>query len=750
MRLPSEIVRTRCPAPGFDTPRPDLDATEADGQARAGADPSRRTARRELVITVIALLSTIGTACWLAWSLAEAGAAELDHGWLRGSKAVLFGAAVGAVAYGGVVYLLARLGWVRRQRLHRPASPGEVDADVFGAPAERLVVLVPSYREDVAVVRQTLLSAALQDYPNRRVVLLLDDPPGEVDAASQTVRNLPAAIDEMLAPMAGNVRAARDAYEARCATAIANASAERLRLAELYEQVANWFVEQAQREPVHDHTGSHFLAITFSRRAAELRDRATRLRHGLGDADDAETCARAYRRLVATFDVSLEVFERKRFANLSHEPNKAMNLNAYLGLMGGTFRMLQSDGGCQLVPGQEDPDLVVEDACWVLTLDADSLLVHDYASRLVQQMRQPEMGRVAVIQTPYSAVPGAPGLLERTAGATTDIMHLVHQGMTAYDATYWVGANALLRKTALLDVATFTQEGDNLVARFIQDRTVIEDTESSIDLVTRGWSLFNYPERLAFSATPPDYGSLLVQRRRWANGGLIILPKLVRHLATRARPRHWLCALMRVHYLVSLACVNVALLVLTSVPFADTLASPLLPLLCLPYFALYARDLKLTGYRSRDIGHVYALNLLLTPVNLGGVLKSLQQGITGRRIPFGRTPKVAARTPAPALYVFATGALLLLWSTGAAFDVAASRWSHAILAGTNAAVLAYAVTRFMGWRHCVQDLLLPVQHRRVDVAVPAQHVAAPPHRRLLPASPTTKPGLGLLPDPRDN
>ncbi|TMH25800.1 MAG: hypothetical protein E6H63_14345, partial [Betaproteobacteria bacterium] len=59
---------------------------------------------------------------------------------------------------------------------------------------------------------------------------------------------------------------------------------------------------------------------------------------------------------------------------------------------------------------------------------------------------------------------------------------------------------------------------------------VIEDTESSIDLINRGWQLYNYPERLAFSATPADFGALLIQRRRWANGGLIILPKLLRYL----------------------------------------------------------------------------------------------------------------------------------------------------------------------------------------------------------------------------
>ena len=33
---------------------------------------------------------------------------------------------------------------------------------------------------------------------------------------------------------------------------------------------------------------------------------------------------------------------------------------------------------------------------------------------------------------------------------------------------------------------------------------MIEDTESTVDLIDRGWRLYNYPDRLAYSATPPD------------------------------------------------------------------------------------------------------------------------------------------------------------------------------------------------------------------------------------------------------
>ena len=66
---------------------------------------------------------------------------------------------------------------------------------------------------------------------------------------------------------------------------------------------------------------------------------------------------------------------------------------------------------------------------------------------------------------------------------------------------------------------------------------MIEDTESTIDLAAHGWTLHNYPERLAYSATPPDFGSLCIQRHRWANGGLLIIPKLVRAVRQRRAAR---------------------------------------------------------------------------------------------------------------------------------------------------------------------------------------------------------------------
>ena len=54
--------------------------------------------------------------------------------------------------------------------------------------------------------------------------------------------------------------------------------------------------------------------------------------------------------------------------------------------------------------------------------------------------------------------------------------------MTQYGATFWVGANAVIRRVALDDIVEVSTEGGFEVRTYIQDRTVIEDTESSVDL----------------------------------------------------------------------------------------------------------------------------------------------------------------------------------------------------------------------------------------------------------------------------
>jgi hypothetical protein len=418
---------------------------------------------------------------------------------------------------------------------------------------------------------------------------------------------------------------------------------------------------------------------------------------------------REYSRLLGLFSADFCAFERKRYANLSKEVNKAMNLNSYISLMGKCVREIVGiDSELRVeICASGEPGIEIPDSDYLVTLDADSFLLRDYALRLVRFMEAAENARFAIVQTPYKAYPDAPIGLERIAGATTDIQYIVHQGFTHYNGTYWVGANALIRRRSLEDISVTEREGDLEVVKYILDRTVIEDTESTIDLMAKGWRLYNYPAQLAYSATPPDFGSLIIQRRRWSNGGLIILPKLLRQLRNLPfRMASLLQGFVQIYYLTSPAATSAGVLLLIIYSFENSMRSLWLPLTALPYFYLYGRDLVQAGYRWSDLPRVYALNLMLMPVQLGGVVKSLQQAATGRKSPFGRTPKLQVRTAAPRLYVGTVLLISIYCLVGAAVDLHFERWAHSAFAFINFLFVTYAIATFIGLRCAFEDLTL--------------------------------------------
>ncbi len=644
---------------------------------------------------------------------------------------IVFMVVVAGLLYGNLVHQFARLGRFQRHAVFAPPSAVELSR-IYDASAGELVVLVPSFKEAPEVVRRTLMSAALQDHPRRRVVLLIDDPPDAMNPADRmallSMRALPAAVQALLDEAARPFENERAEFESLAATGRMERVAQTRAAAALHRRAADWL--RGQERALSEDVGADVLYRELVlRRAAAAHDGAARRleRSARLGGLTREELHREFDRLSRRFRVQLSSFERKRYVNLSHEPNKAMNLNSYLGLMGGAYREASRTDGVHLekVDGAR-ASLVIPDAEFVITLDADSMLAPEYSLRLIHVMRRPEHARTAVVQTPYSSIPAPVGLLESVAGATTDVQHLVHQGFTHHRATFWVGANALLRKAALEDIAVTRMERGHPVRVFIQDRTVIEDTESSIDLVDRGWGLHNELGRLAYSATPPDFGALLIQRRRWANGGLIILPKLLRHLGRRP----WRAAKLRegffrVHYLCSVAAVNVGLLVMLTLPLQTRAKTMLwLVLASLPYFFLYARDLVQIGYRVSDVVRVYALNLALIPVNLGGVFKSIEQAVTGRKIPFGRTPKTSARTAAPLLYVAAEYGLLALWLLGVVHSVYDKRWTYAVFGLANAVLLAFGIWRYVGLRESLADVRAALRVRATQRERPVERAWA--------------------------
>ena len=618
------------------------------------------------------------------------------------------------VCVGQFLYYINRYGYFDRLRSHRPVSDEEREV-VFSAEAPSLVFLIPSYKEEIAVIRQTLLSAALQDYPSRRVVLLIDDPANPKTQYEreqlERARALPGEIEALLATQ-------RHCYANEWLQFAYRKERGKLllidechNLAKLHKQVANWFAWQEAAVDVRTHVDEAFVTLTYSSRVEKHKRRAAEAEEGLWDSERVE---KEYRYLSTLFAVELTTFERKRYDNLSHASNKAMNINSYISLMGKSWSELQEDGCLLLV--EEKPDVAlwsIPNDPYVGMIDADTLLSSDYAAQLIHVMEQDE--RIAVAQTPPSAFPHPNGALERIAGATIDIAFVYNQGTSFFDAAFWVGANAITRKDALDSIAQCHQERGYLICKYIEDRTVIEDTESSIDLVARGWSIYNYPERLSYSATPEDFGSLLIQRRRWANGGILILPQLFKYLCKRQwNVKKVVEAFIRFQYLVSGPIMLLLVLLLALVPPTIEGFSLWAFFLGLPYLLLYGWEIKLLGYHFSDVWRVMALNIVLIPVNAGGILKSVQQLVTGKQIPFCRTPKVIDRTAVPPGYVLIETFFLTVVFIGLYNRFVCSGCDSIFFLFLFACVLpfVYGYCAFLGCKNNLDDLM-PLWYRCV-------------------------------------
>jgi EAL domain-containing protein (putative c-di-GMP-specific phosphodiesterase class I)/cellulose synthase/poly-beta-1,6-N-acetylglucosamine synthase-like glycosyltransferase len=701
-----------------------VDQRRPDARRQWGADRRRaahplvpppvsegRIARARLAIVI----TIVVWACYIVVTVIEQFIAGRASSARLAVEALVYMIVVTALAGSATAYLITRVGFFYRSRAHHRAPRIVLDAFLQGA-TPSVTVLVPSYQEDERVIRTTLLTAALQEYPGLRVVLLIDDPqqPRTRDARNLLLaaRALPAAIEAELAVPYARVHASNERFEQSFGERDQRGTTphDMRDLAAEYRFAAGWLYGLGRRQEMVDHTDVFFVDHILGALAEDLGTIAEALEHG-ADEDAAlpvERLLQLYRRLLAIFDASVTSFERKRYVSLSSEANKAMNLNSYIGLMGGRYQEVITPLGVALVPAERgQAEVTIPDPDYVLTLDADSVLLPEYCLRLVHLLEQGAHERDAVAQTPYSAFPGSATRIERISGATTDIQHIVHQGMTHYDATFWVGANAVLRKKALDEIREVAYEGDWEIRRYIQDRTVIEDTESTIDLGVHGWTLYNYPERLAYSATPPDFGSLCIQRQRWANGGLLILSRLkdqLRSRKARGEKNRFGELFLRVNYMASIFWSSVCLVVMLAYPFNADLLNPILLLVSVPYFLMISSDLKACGYKRLDVLRVYGFNLILLPVNLSGSFASILQLLTGEKSAFKRTPKVRNRTTTATTYLLAPLALIALCGWTAARDVQLHQWDNLVFAGLNLVLSTYAMVAFVGLGNAVVDL----------------------------------------------
>jgi cellulose synthase/poly-beta-1,6-N-acetylglucosamine synthase-like glycosyltransferase len=352
--------------------------------------------------------------------------------------------------YGTLVYLICRLGYWQRRLNFSKILPEELDVFLQGQSLPKVTYLIPSYKEDLRVIRQTLLSAALQAYPHKEVVLLIDNPPLP---QSQEDRNLLIATRQLCQELEAQLRPMQQMInqEYQRFLRIENPGEEYLIqegeiISKLLSKTAQWFQELADHYQPQDHSEVLMVEKFFLAYYRSLGESAQQFKTKL----QAKTIHRGdiqslYQKLASIFQVKISSFERKVYENLSHKRNKAMNINTYLDLMGKRLHRKLQNCGLYLVEDSQG-EILIPDADYLVILDADSIILPQYTKTLTYFMECPEGQIHAVAQTPYCAYPNPSSFLERITAASTDVQHFIHQGSTFYGATFWVGANAMVRK----------------------------------------------------------------------------------------------------------------------------------------------------------------------------------------------------------------------------------------------------------------------------------------------------------------
>ena len=283
--------------------------TEIGAPPTAGRRPDDELSHRRLVVEAwVSGAALILTVLAFAGFLVTFGMTLEEH--VRSAlgmvSAVVYLLIVGFLIYGGLVYLLSRLGYMRHRVQFRHAGAEELRR--FTAETDATVtVLVPSYKEEPGVVRQTLLSAALQEYPHRRVVLLIDDPPCPSSAEDARLlaatRELPGEINALLALARAPFACAAHQAERRALRGQLDRREATAELADLYSRAAGWFWAQAALSRLEDHAGALFLEMNLHEPARRHAATAEFLHDTLaaeGDYPTEEELLRSYRELGAT------------------------------------------------------------------------------------------------------------------------------------------------------------------------------------------------------------------------------------------------------------------------------------------------------------------------------------------------------------------------------------------------------------------------------------------------------------------
>ena len=189
-------------------------------------------------------------------------------------QAIVYLVVVTFLTFSALMYLIARQGALERFSKHVRVPRAEIDRH-FSDKQPSITVLVPSYSEEPQVIRKTLLSAALQEYPDLRIVLLVDDKPYPTNPAVlaqlEETRRLGEDLSDFLREPRERFKATLDTFERQYQKDTTISPRITKKLADEYLWAAVWLETKAKTEVIEDHVDVFFSEQVLLELAKELR-----------------------------------------------------------------------------------------------------------------------------------------------------------------------------------------------------------------------------------------------------------------------------------------------------------------------------------------------------------------------------------------------------------------------------------------------------------------------------------------------
>jgi cellulose synthase (UDP-forming) len=149
----------------------------------------------------------------------------------------------------------------------------------------------------------------------------------------------------------------------------------------------------------------------------------------------------------------------------------------------------------------------------IAVFDADFRPEKEFLSKLADYFQDENVAIVQVPQSYYNTNSFQHRRLSKNEiySDQDTFMHLVLPARNNWNASYWIGTNALQRREAIETTGGFPTD------------SVTEDVLASMNIHGKGWKSIYVDEPLAYGRAPANISEYYVQRLRWAKGAYQIL-----------------------------------------------------------------------------------------------------------------------------------------------------------------------------------------------------------------------------------